>query len=758
MRRLEDKRLLTGQGCFTDDIGVAGALVGVFVRSPHAHAELAAIDPACAMQVAGAVRVFTGDELARGGVKPIAITPRLVDPDGRPPREAPWPILATDRVRHVGEPVALCVAATAAGAHAMAEAVAVTYRPLPAVADMSDAQAEGAPQLAQSAPGNVTFRWELGDAAAVNAAFARAAHVVECQRTSQRVVIVPMEPRAAVATFDAAGGQFHLATGNQAMTMLRDQAAVCLGVGKHAVTVTSRDVGGAFGIRNGVYPEYPALLFAARAIGRPVRWTATRTEAFQSDAQARDSHMRGRLALDADGRFLALSVEAEAAMGAYLQQVGYFIACANFSRCLAGPYRIPALHSRVTCVLTNTVPTAPYRGAGRPEAALITEALVEAAAAKLGIDPVEMRRRNLLATGDLPHKTAAGTTYDSGDFPGLLDTALKAADWGGASKRKAAARSKGLLRGIGIGMFVEISGGVPNERAQMQLESDGRVHVRTPVGATGQGHETVFAIMAAEQLQVPADRVVVAQGDSTGFEDGGSSSASRSTTMAGLAMRGAALELIEAARARAAAHLKVAPDRLVYADGRFAAPGTNLAISLAEIAAGDGPRLFVDTKIEALPTFPNGCHIAEVEIDPETGEVRLVAYHAADDCGRVIAHELAEGQVHGALAQGIGQVLMEHGIYDRANGQLLSGSLMDYTLPRAVDMPHINSILQPSPARSNPLGVKGVGESGTVGALPAVHNAILDALRPLGVTEIAMPVTSERVWRAIRDVDRVKRS
>jgi carbon-monoxide dehydrogenase large subunit len=355
----------------------------------------------------------------------------------------------------------------------------------------------------------------------------------------------------------------------------------------------------------------------------------------------------------------------------------------------------------------------------------------------------------MLTTGELPHKTAAGTVYDSGDFPAVLDAVLKASDWVGAPARKAASMSKGLLRGIGVASFVEISGGVPNERSQMTLMRDGRVFVRSAVGATGQGHETVFAIMAAEQLGLPPDRVVIGQGDSTGFADGGSSSASRSTTMVGLAMRGAAIELIAKARTRAAERLQVAADRLDYADGRFSAPGTNLVVSLAEIAA-EGETIFVDTAITAEPTFPNGCHVAEVEIDPDTGVVNLVGYTAVDDCGRVIAHEFAEGQIYGALAQGIGQALMENGVYDAETGQLLAGSMMDYALPRALDLPRFNSALRPSPARSNPLGVKGVGESGTVGALPALTNAVLDALRPLGVTDITLPITPERVWRAIQ--------
>jgi carbon-monoxide dehydrogenase large subunit len=533
------------------------------------------------------------------------------------------------------------------------------------------------------------------------------------------------------------------------MTIVRDQIARILGIEKHSIVVTSRDVGGAFGIRNGTYPEYPALLHASRLLGRPVRWTATRSEAFVSDAQARDSVMSGRLALAPDGCILALDVEAQAALGAYMHHVGYFIATANFSRCLPGPYRIPAVHSTVTCVLTNTVPTAPYRGAGRPEAAYIMESLIEAAGHKLGIDPVDIRRRNLIGPEAMPHKTAVGMTYCSGDFPDLLDRALAAADWSGLSERKARSHSKGRLRGAGIGMFVEISGGVPNERAKMSLGADGIVRVRTAVGATGQGHETVFAMLADEQLGVGSERITVAQGDSSGFEDGGSSSASRSTIMAGLAIRATSLKLIEIAKTRAAERLGVALDEIEYAAGRLTVPTTNLAVGLEELCAGDAPPIEAEVRIEAEPTFPSGCHVAEVEIDPETGEVSVARFVAVDDCGRVIHHELAEGQVHGALAQGFGQVLMEHGVYDARSGQLLAGSMMDYALPRARDLPRFHSVLAPSPATSNALGVKGVGESGTVGPLPALMTAMEDALRPLGVTRLQMPATPERVWVAI---------
>ena len=749
MQRLEDQRLLTGRGRFTDDHDAPGALWGVFVRSPHAHADIVQVDAAPAMAVAGARLVLTGADLVAEGVKPIAVAPRLMDAAGKPPRPAPWESLATTRARHVGQAVALCVAETRAAAEAMAEAAVVEWRELPAVVDVRRAAAAGAPQLWPDVPGNVTFRWGLGDRAAVDAAFAGAAHTVEVHDlVSQRVVMAPMEPRAAVAAFDPATGGYHLHTGNQGMTQVRDQLAAALGVASDRVLVTGGDTGGAFGMRSATYPEYPALAVAARRLARPVRWTATRSEAFVSDAQARDSVMTGRLALDAGGRILALDVRALAAMGGCMHPLGYFIAVANFSRCLVGPYRVPAVISDVQCVLTNTVPTAPYRGAGRPEAAYLMETLIEAAARQLGVDPVEMRRRNLVGPEAMPHKTAAGTLYDSGDFPAVLAKAVQASDWAGFPARRQAAEARGKLRGIGLGMFVEIAGGQPTERAKMRLLADGRVETRTALAATGQGHETVFGLLAAEQLGLPFARMVVQQGSSAGFADGGSSTAARSTLMAGMAIRGAAQALIEQARQRAAARLDVAPERLDWANGRFEAPGTNLAIGLEALA--DGAALEVDVRIEAEPTWPNGAHVAEVEIDPETGAVTLARYTAVDDSGRIIAPELAEGQIHGALAQGIGQALLENGVYDAETGQLVAGSFMDYAMPRADDLPRFGSQMHPVPARSNPLGVKGAGESGTVGALPTVRNAVLDALRPLGVDGLDMPFTPDRIWRAMR--------
>lgn len=752
MYRLEDERLLTGRGRFTDNLDHPGALWAVFVRSPHAHAEIKAVHKAAAMAVPGARLVIDGEDAVKAGIKPIPVAQRLTDADGKPPRESPWRSLAADRVRHVGECVALCVADTEIAAQKMADAVTVDYEELPSVTDTRATREAGAPQLWPSAPGNIAFQWTLGDKAATAAAFAQAHHVVETEIKSQRLIIVPMETRAAIATYDAAEGTYHVHVGNQGITIVRDQVAHMLGVANEKVVVTSFDVGGGFGIRSNTYPEYPVLLYAAKQLGRPVRWTSSRAEAMMTDAQARDSIMHGRMALDGDGRILAMDIKAQPNLGAFVHPVGYFIANANFSRCLPGPYNIPAIHSEVTSVFTNTMPTAPYRGAGRPEAAYITECLVEEAAKKLGLDPVELRRRNLLPAITSPVKTAVGTIYDSGDFPRLLDSAISASDWNGIASRKGEAKARGKLRGIGLGIFVEISGGVTIERAKMQLRDDGCVHVRTTIGATGQGHQTVFAMLAAEQLGVPPAQVVVHHGDSRGFIDGNGASASRSTQMAGLAMRATAFSLLDKAKLKAAERLGANPADLKYEGGRFLQSGTNLAIGLDSIVPPGGAAIDAEERVESVPTWPNGCHVAEVEIDPDTGAVELVALHAVDDCGRVIAHEFAEGQVHGALAQGIGQAMFEHGYYDPESGQLIAGSLMDYTLPRAADLPRFNSILQPSPARSNVLGVKGVGESGTVGVLPAISNAVMDALAPLGVAaRIEMPITPEKIWRAIRD-------
>lgn len=749
MYRLEDERLLTGRGRFTANLEAPGAAWAAFVRSPHAHAVIKAIDKSTAMAVPGALVVVDGADALKAGMKGIPVAQRLTDEAGKPPRESPWLALAADRARHAGECVAMCIAETESAAQQMAEAVAVDYDVLPSVTDVRQAQAAASPQLWPSAPGNVAFHWTLGDKPATDAAFAGARHIVEVEVKSQRLIVCPMEPRGAIVTYDSAAGTFHLHAGNQGMTIVRDQVAHMVGVPNETVAVTSFDVGGGFGIKTNTYPEYPALMLAAKMLRRTVRWTCSRSEAFLTDAQARDSVMRGRMALDGDGRILAMDIKASPNLGAYVHPVGYFIACANFSRCLPGPYRIPAIRSEVTCVFTNTMPTAPYRGAGRPEAAYITESLVEAAAKQLGIDAIELRRRNLLPASAMPHKTAVGQTYDSGDFPRILNGAIAASDWNGFAQRRDEAKTRGKLRGIGLGIFVEISGGVPIERAKMQLRDDGRVHVRTTLGATGQGHQTVFAMLAAEQLGVPPAQVLVHQGDSRGFVDGGGASASRSTQMAGLAIRATTFQLLDKAKLKAAERLGANPAELIYEDGRFLQPGTNLAIGLEHLVQPGEAPIDAEERIESVPTWPNGCHIAEVEIDPETGHVALVALTAVDDCGRVIAHEFAEGQVHGALAQGIGQALFENGLYDRDSGQLIAGSFMDYAIPRAADLPRFNSILEPVPARSNPLGVKGVGESGTVGALPAISNAVADALSAYGAPRIEFPITAEKVWRAI---------
>jgi carbon-monoxide dehydrogenase large subunit len=753
MRRIEDLRLLTGQGRFTDDLPAEGALAAAFVRSPYAHAELGPIETA-AMAVPGARLVLTGADIEAASLKPIPVAARLTDADGKGPTLSPWPALAQGRVRHVGEVVALCVAETPAQALDMVERIAVDYRPLPVVIGFERALADNAEQIWPAAPRNVALHWTIGDLTATDRALGTSPLVVEVALSSQRLVIAPMEPRAVLASWHKESQSYHLQTGSQGALFLAQQMAAMMAVPLERMVVTHGDVGGAFGIRSCPYPEYAALLLAARRLGRPVRWTCTRSEAFLSDNQARDSRMTGRLALDRDGRILALEAQAVADMGAYLQPQGYFIACSNFARCLPGPYRVPAIFAEVYCVHTNTVSTAPYRGAGRPEAAFLMEALMDKAAHTLRIDAAEIRRRNMLAASELPHETGVDMSYDSGDFPALLAEALRAADYAGAMQRKEEARARGRLRGIGIGVFVELSGGPPLERAQMRIGEGGRVLVRTPLGASGQGHETVFAALAAAELGLSPEQVTVEGSDSRGLADGGATFGSRATAAGGHAIKAASAKLIETARARAAERLKVAPERLAWEHGRFTLPGTNHTVSLTELANLPGPPIMADTTATTPLTFPNGVHIAEVEIDPETGEVTLVSYLAADDCGRVVAPVLAEGQVHGAIAQGVGQVLVEHAIYDRESGQLVTGSFMDYAMPRADDLPFMRSLFRPAPATTNPLGVKGVGEAGTTGALPAVYNAIMDALAPFGVQVLALPATPERVWQAIKGASR----
>jgi carbon-monoxide dehydrogenase large subunit len=756
--RFEDHRLLTGTGRFLDDERTAGAAHAAFVRSPHAFAAIAGMDTAPALAVPGVIAVLTAADLAREGAGDInAITPV---PGGADMVIVPHPALCVDMVRHVGDPVALVVAETAAAARDGAEAVAVEYDARDPVADLARAVEPGAPLIWPEAAGNIAVDWHgftAPDPAAraqLDATFAKAAHVARVRLVNQRIVMAPMEPRGALAGFDTESGRYTLHCATQSAIVLRHHLAGSLGVAADRVRVVTGDVGGAFGMRTTSYPEYAALLVAAKQTGRAVHWLATRSEGFLTDNQARDTIIEARLALDAQGKFLAIDIDELAAMGAYLTSHGPFIATANFARCLPGMYDIARIGLRIRCVFTNTVPTGPYRGAGRPEANYCMERLIDTAARDLGIDPVELRRRNLIAPSQLPYKGALGTVFDSGEFAPIIADALKEADSAGFAARRAQSEAGGKRRGLGVGCFLEIAGGQPGEGARIGFPGESRLLLAIGIGPSGQGHATLYRRMAAERLGIPVEAVDFTHGDSDSNVPSAGAVASRSTMSVGSAVYAAVDSVIEKGRRAAAQILEAAEADIAYRDGTFEISGTDRRVSLFNVAeaaeAAIGESLDTQETADALPSFPNGCHIAEVEIDPETGSVALIAYTAVDDCGRVLQPVLVEGQVQGGVAQGVGQALLEHGVYDDRSGQLLAGSFMDYAMPRADDLPPIASLFHPVPSARNPLGVKGVGEAGTTAALAAVMNAIADALPP--GARIDMPATPEAVWRACRAI------
>jgi carbon-monoxide dehydrogenase large subunit len=759
--RFEDHRLLTGGGEFLDDLRAADAAWGTFVRSPHGFAKIRAIDTRAARAAAGVLGVYTAADLDAAGVGSVTLAAPV--PGGAGMVVPPRPSLVRDFARHVGDAVALVVAETEATARDAAELVAVDYEPREAVTDVARAVAPGAPCVWPEAPGNVALDWHgFGPAdpaarAELDRTFAAAARVVRVRLVNQRIVMAPMEPRGAIAEYDSASDRFILRCASQSAIVMRHHVAHSLGVSPERVRVVTGDVGGAFGMRTANYPEYPALLVAAKALGRRVRWLASRSEGFLSDNQARDTVIEAALALDPGGRFLAIDIDELANLGAYQTSHGAFIATANFARCLPGVYDIPKIGLRIRCVFTNTVPTGPYRGAGRPEANYCLERLIDAAARETGIDPVELRRRNLITPARLPYTGALGTTFDSGDFAAVIDTALARADVAGFAARRAASQMKGLRRGLGVGCFLEIAGGQPGEGARLGFPGASRLLLAVGIGASGQGHETVYRRLVAERLGIPVERIDFAHGDSDAAIPSAGSVASRGTMSVGSAIHATIEALLEKGRRIAAHVLEAAEADIAYRDGAFEIAGTDRRIGLFELAE-EATRLVrrgvipedLDTQrtIDALPTFPNGCHLAEVELDPETGRTTLAAYTAIDDCGRVLQPVLVEGQVQGGVAQGVGQVLLESGVYEDGSGQLLAGSFMDYAMPRADELPPIVSGFHPVPTGRNPLGVKGVGEAGTTASLAAVMNAIADALPPGAA--IDMPATPEAVWRALK--------
>jgi carbon-monoxide dehydrogenase large subunit len=760
--RSEDEPLLTGRGRFTDDVAVPGQVHAAFARSPVAHARLRGVDVTRAAAMPGVLAVFTGADLAAaglGGIRPVVAFPGR---DGRPMFQTAMPPLAVGRARYVGEPLALVVAETAAQAEDAAQAVAADLDELPAVADVERALAPGAPTLWPEVPDNVAFDWTHGDAEAVEAAFRRAAHVARVRLLDTRLAPTALEPRAAVAWWDPAAERYTLLTGTQGVAIVRTVLAEhVFRIPPERLRVLTYDVGGGFGMKSQTYAEYAALLYAARRVGRPVRWRASRLESFLGDTHGRDGVLEGELALDAAGRFLALRVRTSVGAGAYLTQYAAIFTTNNTKNCLSSVYVIPAIQIDVRLVLTNAAPLGPYRGAGRPEAIYLVERLIDVAAREMGMDRVELRRRNLIPPSALPYRTPNGPVYDSGEFEAVLDQALALADWKGFPARREASERAGRLRGIGLGCFLEVAGGILEESVELRFDDDGGIALHTGAQAMGQGHLSTFPRLVAARLGVDPRRVRLVEGDSDQVPVGTPSVASRSAMMVGSAAALACDAVIEKARRLAAHLLEAAAFDVEFRDGTFRVAGTDRAIGLldlarrarsladlpADLAGGlDTSARFVSPQM----TFPNGCHVCEVEVDPETGVVRVVRYTAVDDVGTILHEPIVEGQIHGGVAQGLAQVLGEQVVYDD-RGQLLTASLMDYMLPRADDLPWIATGHHVAPCRTNPLGVKGAGESGVAGSLPSAVNAVLDALGTRGVRHLDLPMTPARVWAALQE-------
>jgi carbon-monoxide dehydrogenase large subunit len=757
VRRVEDPRLLTGNGRYTDDIDLPGQAHGVVLRSPHAHARITALDTAPALAIPGVLAVITGRDLEAAGLGPVPCVIPLKNKDGSPRADTPRLALATDTVRHVGDPVAFVVADTPQAARDGAEAIGVDYDILPAATDLATAHEAGTPQVWASAPGNIAFDWEAGDKAATDAAFARAAHVTRLTVVNNRVVVASMEARAAVAAWD--GDRLTLHTNTQGSWLVRNLLAnVVFKIDPATVRVVTPDVGGGFGMKLYLYAEHVLVAFAARQIGRPVKWASERTEAFLSDTHGRDNITLGELATDANGRFLALRTKNWANMGAYLNTFAPFIPTGAGTKVLASVYGFEAIHANVLGVLTNTVPVDAYRGAGRPESNYLVERLIDTAARELGIDRIELRRRNMVPQSAMPYVTAMGQRYDSGDFAQLFGTALKKIDWNGFETRRAEAAARGKKRGIGVAYYLEATGGSATENAKVVFADDGMVDVYVGTQSTGQGHETAYAMLTHHELGVPLEKIRVKQGDSETLPDGGGTGGARSLYSEGQAILVTTASVVEKGKQAAAEHLEAAVADIEFtpAEGRFAVAGTDRAVGILDLAAAQRRRvtagqsaILLDAmetaKIEAH-TFPNGCHVAEVEVDPETGVVSVPRYIVVDDVGHALNPLIVRGQVHGGVAQGLGQALMERTSYDNGSGQLLSASFMDYAVPRADDLPDIDVDLIEVTCETNPLGVKGAGEAGAVGSPPAVINALVDAL---GGKVVDMPATPESVWKAL---------
>ncbi len=756
--RVEDGRALTGRGQYTDDINEPGQAYVAFLRSSFGHGEIRSLDLAAATAAPGVLAIYTGEDLRTAGLGDLKCPVPLAGEVHV--EQTPRPALAVGRVRYVGEPVAALVAETLAEAEDAAELIEMDIEMLPAVSEPGAALRTGEAAIWDGAPNNLAYEWSAGDRDGTGQAFARAAHVTKVTLGNTRVVGNAMETRGALATYQAARDRLTLIVGSQGVGGLRNSLARgVLGIEPEKLRVVTPDVGGGFGVKNEPYPEYVVLLHAARELGRPVKWRGTRSEGFLSDNHGREGVSVGELALDDDGRFIGLRVRLDTVIGAYYGAAGQVPSTRNFCGGLASVYTTPTIDVAIRGVFTNSQPIGPYRGAGRPEAVYLIERLVDEAARETGRDPAALRRLNMIEPGAMPYATPLGPVYDSGEFAAIMDEALSRADWAGFAGRRRDSEAAGKLRGIGIGCFLEIAGGLMVETADLRFDADGMLAMRVASQPLGQGHATVFPALVAGLLGIGSDKIRFIAGDSDEAPAGMATVASRSTVMVGSALSVTSDAVIAKGRALAGHFLEAAEADIEFSGGRFRVAGTDRGIGILELAA---KARAADDLPEGLPgsldsaeefkgseqTFPNGCHVCEVEIDPETGVVEVLRYTAVDDCGVVLNETIVDGQIHGGIAQGLGQVLGEQAVFDEY-GQLLTGSFMDYFMPRADTMPVLETAFHPTRCRTNPLGVKGVGEAGATGALPAAMNAIIDALSRRGIDRFDMPASPARVWRAL---------
>jgi aerobic carbon-monoxide dehydrogenase large subunit len=759
VRRSEDPKLVRGEGCYTDDLSRAGQAYAVMVRGRDAHGTIRSIDTAAAKAMPGVLAVCTAADLSAYG--PLKCNLPLKNRDGSPMRYTPRPALAGDKVRFVGDPVACVIAETVAQAKDAAEAVTVDVEPLPVVLKPADAVKPGASLVFDAVPNNIALDFHYGDAAKVAEAFARAKHVTRLETSNQRLVVNAMEPRSAIGEYDNADSKWTLYSSSQGVHGMKTSLMDILSAPADKVRVVTGQVGGSFGMKASVYPEYVCILHAARLLGRPVKWTDERSGSFVSDHHGRAQDMVMEIAFDETAHILAIRLTGYGDMGGYLAAFGPLLPTGNQVKNITSVYRTPLIEVATKCVFTNTNFVSAYRGAGRPEGNYYVERALDLAASELGIDRVELRKRNMIRKSDLPFKAASGMTYDCGDFLGVLKKALEAADYAGFNKRKRESKKNGLLRGLGIGCYLEVTAAPGKELGAIHFEADGTVTIITGTLDFGMGHATTYAQILSDLLGVPFDRIRTVEGDSDRMAFGGGSGGSRSVMFVSTALSESATIVIDRGKQIASHVLEASVRDIEFKAGRFTIAGTDRSIGLLDVAArlraglklpdGVPSSLDVDHVVkDPVPSaFPNGCHIAEVEVDPETGAANVARYTAVNDLGTIVNPLLVEGQIQGGVVQGLGQVLLEQAVYD-SDGQLVTGSFMDYAMPRAHDAPMINIVSHPVPTKSNPLGAKGCGEAGTSGGLPSVANAVIDALSEYDIRHLEMPMTPARIWQAIQ--------